>query len=151
MKVSALFLITMLVLGINVGATSTNHGVSENPPADIEAENTEDGISTQGLSKPTETHNLKNGKMTFAGTAQASDLYTNKNFTGASSVSIEVHNFKAENLTYKLYKKGKVFAVETFVLKPNQSQVSVRSLDSTGKYYIKFMGPSNFSGSVKAN
>lgn len=153
MTVSILSLIFMLVLGTNVGATSagTNVGVSENPPADAETENTE-GLSTLGLGKPTKSHNLKSsGEMKFSGSAANSNLYTNKYFTGASSVSIEVRNFRDGKLKYKLYKKGTIGAVGTFTLNAKQSQISVRNLDSKGQYYIKFYGPSNFSGSVKAN
>lgn len=147
MTVSIFALIMMFILGTNVGATSAeeNIGVSDNPPAGAE---TDDGVSTQGLGKPTESYNIKNSSMPFAGVANASDLFTNKYFTGSSSVSIEVHNHHSKTLKYKLYKKGKFTAVETFTLKPGKSQISARSLDSKGKYYIKFFAPSNFSGSV---
>lgn len=150
MKIGLFCLVLMLIFGTNVEASAnSNEGVSESPPADAE---TEGGVSTLGLGKPTVSHNLKSsGEMKFSGTAANSDLYTNKYFTGASSVSIEVRNFRDGKLKYKLYKKGKIGAVETFTLKSKQSQISARNLDPKGKYYIKFYGPSNFSGSVKAN
>lgn len=147
MKVSIFSFIMMFLISINVGAENleTNIGVSEDPP--IGAEN-EEGISPDGLDKPTTSVNLNNGNMPFAGSANISPLYTNNFFTGASNVSIEVHNNHSKTLKYKLYKSGKLLAVETFSLKPGQSQISHRTLESSGKYYIKFEAPSSFSGSV---
>lgn len=108
-------------------------------------------MSPYGIDKPTKSVNLKNGAMSFSGSAKVSNLYTNKFFTGASKVSIEVHNRNSKPLKYKLYKSGKTLAVETFTLKAGQSKISVRSVDSKGKYYLKFEAPSSFSGSVSKN
>jgi hypothetical protein len=145
-----IFTVTLIfMMGINVGAeeSATNVGVSEESP--VGSENSDD-VSLNGLGKPTESVNISNKDMPFAGVANNSNLFTNNFFTGASKVAIEVHNKHSSTLKYKLYKKGSLFAVETFTLKPGQSQLTALNVNSSGKYYIKFYAPSNFSGSVSS-
>src|SRR5690625_621117 len=122
-------LIMTFILGTNVGATGigSNIEVSENPPGGAE---TDGGVPTQGSGQPTKSHNLKNGSMPFSGVAQGSNLFKNKYFTGARNVSIEVHNTHKSTLKYKLYKKGRITAVETFTLKPGTSRIYRSSVDS---------------------
>lgn len=111
----------------------------------------ETGYSPLGLSKPTTVHNLNTaGQMNFSGSAQISDLYTNKNFTGKSSINIYIKNYHTSDLTVKLYKQGSLLATKTWKLESGYSVSSnPTGLDPKANYYLKFYAPSNFDGYVK--
>ncbi|MGE1166271.1 hypothetical protein ACQJ0Y_24130 [Peribacillus simplex] len=88
--------------------------------------------------------------MTFSGSAQGSNLYTNKYFTGKSQVKLSVKNNHSATLALKVYKNTSIFAVYSETLKSGETLTAFPSgLDKSGLYYIKFVAPSNFSGYVE--
>ncbi|MFP3511007.1 hypothetical protein SB775_15350 [Peribacillus sp. SIMBA_075] len=109
------------------------------------------GITVFGTSTPSSSHNLvKSGRMTFSGSAQGSNLYTNKYFTGKSQVKVSVKNNHSSKLTLKMYKNTSIFTVWSYTLSSGSTLTAFPSdLDKNGLYYIKFEAPSNFSGYVE--
>lgn len=124
-----------------------NLNTSTIPPA----EDTE--ITPRGTGEPQTSAviNLRTQDMTFAGKADRSKLYTNNNFTGASSIRITVTNSHDEVLTYYVYKNGTIDTrVKTITVQPGYTvATSLSGLNSSSLYYLMFRAPSHFSGSVK--
>ncbi|WP_059171990.1 hypothetical protein [Bacillus sp. FJAT-27445] len=115
--------------------------------------NDSDIITPFGTSTPTQAHHLVNdGQMDFSGSAQGSALYTNKYFTGKSSVNIYVRNsHSSAKLTVKIIDIDGWFGgvVKTYTIEPGyQLYANPTGLDSKGRYYLEFSAPSNFSGYV---
>ncbi len=138
-----------MVLSSNVFAADLT--VIKEVPTQVESIHSSD-IELYATYKPSEKdiHNLNNGKMTFYGTANSVDLYTNNHFTGKSSVSYEIANKSDKKLVAKVYKKGSLFAEKTITVSPNATQYgTISGLSSSELYYIRFIAPCNFSGHVK--
>ncbi|MCG3418359.1 hypothetical protein [Oceanobacillus jordanicus] len=129
----------------NIGV-STEEPVSEDPEAG--------GFSTFGLYEPGSSHNVvRSGRMTFAGKADVSYLYTNKNFTGSSSYKLQIKNFHGSNqLKVDLYKKGTLWSskVITYYVNAGSTRYAYPSgLDHEEDYFLRFDSPSNFEGYVQ--
>lgn len=124
-----------------------DYNISTIPPVGDEE------ISTRTTERPASSKviNLKTQDMTFSGVAEGSKLYTNSNFTGASSVRITVTNDCDNVLTYHIYKNGIVDTkVKTINVQSGYTVASsISGLSSSSLYYIRFDPPSDFSGSVK--
>lgn len=129
--------------------TPNNIGVNETGPG-------ENLIVPYGVSKPTSIWNLaKKGRYFFSGTNNsAGSLYTNYLFTGKSTFKISVKNTDHQVGTkFKVKKKGKIFDKQigkTYVVKQGKSgQITIKKLDKSSKYYIEFVGPTKFNGSIE--
>ncbi|MEG1312456.1 MAG: hypothetical protein RR942_08705 [Romboutsia sp.] len=105
-----------------------------------------------GLDPPSSTsvQNLNSGQLSFSGSAEISTLYTNKCFTGKSTISYNIKSTSSKKLTAKIYTSNGLFASKTLTVNPSSSASGkITGLDSTKKYYISFSASSNFSGYVK--
>lgn len=125
-----------------------NYNVSSVPPI-AEPEITPFGIDPPARSN---VQNLNSGKLTFSGYADRSTLYTNKNFTGKSRVTVSVTNWHEKELTVKVICKDDIlkFPVYTTKVPANAGRsVTVTGLDSNKLYYLSFSAPSDFEGYVK--
>lgn len=112
--------------------------------------NADSAISVLGYNTPGSSVNLNDQRLTFAGTADRSTLYTNKGFYGKTRVLISVTNYRDSKLTVTLYKKGNPLKVKSWKIPANSGMaVSVTNLDKTAKYYLKFTAPSDFKGYVE--
>ncbi|AVQ98692.1 hypothetical protein OBCHQ24_06600 [Oceanobacillus iheyensis] len=91
--------------------------------------------------------------MTFAGKADVSYLYTNKNFTGSSSYKLQIKNFHGSNqLKVDLYKKETLWSsiVKTYYVNAGSTRYAYPSgLDHEEDYFLRFDSPSNFEGYVQ--
>lgn len=65
----------------------------------------QEGISVYGTSTPdpNECVNLNNEELEFSGKANSVVLYTNKCFTGKSTINLEITNNSSSTLTIKFY------------------------------------------------
>ncbi|WP_313182791.1 hypothetical protein [Lacrimispora sp.] len=103
-------------------------------------------VATRGLGKPTDVWNISNEPYDFGGSADNSTLYTNYKFKGKTSYTITVNNDHNKTLTVKCVgakggnKKIKGGNSATFTVTTNK-------VDNT--FYISFLAPSNFDGTVK--
>ena len=127
----------------NVGVNDVGPGVAD-----------KDLIVTYGTSKPTDTWNLSTkGSYYFEGYLNSvRSLYTNYLFTGKSSVRIDVWNKDNLNsMKFKVKRKDLIFdnTIETYTVKPGQDGYVNLTLDKSSTYYIEFLGPCNFSGTIK--
>lgn len=132
------------------GAESHNElqNISTEAPAEIAAGD----IALFGLSKPSTDNwvNLNDEKLTFSGNAKNSTLYTNKHFTGKSSIEYSITNDSDSTLTVKFYTSSGWFKSKKIVIADNATLTgTIDGLDADKLYYLTFSAPSDFSGSVK--
>lgn len=93
--------------------------------------------------------NLNNGPLTFSGYAKASTLYTNKHFTGKSSIGYSITNDCDTKLTVKFYTSSGWFNSKKITIEANATLTgTIDGLDADKMYYLTFSAPSDFSGSV---
>lgn len=148
-------LLGSMVLNVNIFAAQVvvtqekpNEGFSH-----IKLFQDDKGISTYATYQPSkdDVHDLNDGKMTFYGEANISDLYTDTHFTGKSNITYRIeNNHLSEDLVAKIYQYGNPIAKATINVKANTNQTgSISDLDSSKLYYIRFIAPSNFSGYVQ--
>lgn len=135
-----------------------NNGVSANIPTDYQSMVKEDN-STKGTSKPTVVWNLSTqGMKTFSGGTAYNDLYTNNLYTGVTSVRVVLNATKNHSLDAQLWQRRtglfqSDLLVETFptVQVGYTTTAFVFGLSSSANYYIKFIAPAYFTGSIEAN
>ncbi len=91
------------------------------------------------------------GRYNFGGKAGMETLYSNFLFTGASKVKIYVKNYHKETLTVELKKnKSGINTVTSHKkIKGNNYDIWTVDLDSSAKYYLRFVFPSDFSGYIE--
>lgn len=125
----------------------SGHNVSIYPPVD------ESGATVLDAYGPGKngTIDLRKKRMTFAGHATGSLLYSNYYFTGKKSIVINVKNNLSKKLKVKIYaSNNRVIPVKTLTVKPNVTYgTSVDGLKSDKKYFLTFSAPSNFEGYVR--
>lgn len=154
-KIGSMFLAAIMIFclsSVSVWAGDRSNSqdawsnVGANPPSDPQEVMV---IVPFGLEAPTNFVNLNDGSLTFAGEADYSTLYTNKGFTGKSTVTYSITNYLDRDLTVKVRKTDNWFTVETLKVNKNSTSTgTITGLDSSGKYYLSFSAPSDFSGSV---
>jgi hypothetical protein len=142
-------------LSLSSELVETNLNVSTKLPSDAVIDESSKGpviITPYGTGTPTSSHNLvTSGQMNFSGQASHSTLYTNKFFTGTSNLEVYVDSRISTDLTFKVYKNTSSSPIYTGkVTGGGVKAVTFAGLSSTGKYYISFSAPSNFTGYVKA-
>lgn len=112
---------------------------------------TED-IVVFGLSKPStdKVVDLNNESLSFSGQANGSTLYTNKNFTGKSTIGYSITNKCDTDLTVKFYASGiGLISSKKIVVAANATLTgTIDGLDADELYYLTFSAPSDFKGSV---
>ncbi len=151
--------LTALVLALSMSVTafaseSAQHelyNVCTEAPTEVSIENNIGGVSIQGLGKPgTDKYvNLNSEKLTFAGHAQGSTLYTNKHFKGKSKISYSITNDCDTKLTVKFYTSNGWFNSKKITVEGNATLTgTIDGLDDSKLYYLTFSAPSDFSGSV---
>lgn len=140
------------MLNLNIFANSsnlTNNGMHEIPLVFNQSD-----VMPFGVTKPTDDWNLiSKGQYDFQGKSYSQNLYSNYRLTGATKVEIYVKNNSTFNLTVKLLKSqtGVDWSQSTKKIDANEDQTwSVSKLDSSAKYVLKFSGPSEFFGNIKA-
>jgi len=145
MGVVAIIMLVALMSATAFAADTSKNGwynVSTEPPTNV---------SACGLSKPSKSSyvDLNEKALTFAGEAQGSTLYTNKCFTGKSTVSYSITNYCDTDLTVKIYATSSLFATKTMTVEANSTlSGTIDGLDKDAYYYLKFSAPSDFSGSI---
>lgn len=93
--------------------------------------------------------NLNDGSLTFAGHAQGSTLYTNKHFTGKSTIDYSTTNDCDTKLTVKFYTSSGWFKSKKITIEANATLTgTIDGLNKDKLYYLTFSAPSDFSGSV---
>ncbi|MDF2903291.1 MAG: hypothetical protein K0S25_929 [Bacillus sp. (in: firmicutes)] len=153
---SVITLVLMVMLcfsSITVLAATKNIGVSTTLP----------NINGVGVIKPDSTsvpdqdQIYKNGSSyDVNGSADNSNLYTNKCFKGVSSIDFSITNNRSGSLKVKLGRYTSlgncVYGIQTITV-PGKSTTSSSFTDlSSGTYYfIQFPAPSDFSGTVTGN
>lgn len=104
-----------------------------------------------GLSKPStdQVVNLNKESLSFSGQANGSTLYTNKNFTGKSTIGYSITNNCDKTLTVKFYTSAGWFKSKQIVVAANATLTgTIDDLDADKLYYLTFSAPSDFKGSV---
>lgn len=127
------------------------YNVSTVAPTETNVETNIGGISIYGLDKPSTSNyvDLNSKPLTFAGNAQGSTLYTNKHFTGKSTVGYSITNYSNSKLTVKFYTSKGWFNSKKITIEANATLTgTISGLDSDKLYYLTFSAPSDFSGSV---
>lgn len=123
-----------------------NFGVSTEPPTINEGEITPFGLIKPGASSVVD---ISKSTLKFSGVANNSTLYTNSHFTGQSSATYNIKNYRSGSLTVKVFKKGGIFSTQKIVISAGATGGGgIPSLDKSAYYYLSFNAPSNFSGSV---
>ncbi len=153
-KVIGLFLMMMMLCfsSTNALAATVNNGVTSSVPV---INNT--GIQPYSTSCPDTSDVYTNGTdYTVSGSASNSDLFTNKCFKGVSSIKYSITNNRSASLKVKLCyytSSGNViYGTQSVTIPANgTTSASFTSLDSGKYYFIQFVAPSDFSGSVKGN
>lgn len=143
-------IILAIMLATSMSATVFAAEIPINKLYNVSAEAPEE-TSTYGLSKPDTDKcvNLKDEALTFSGNAQGSTLYTNKNFTGKSSIGYSITNDCDTKLTVKFYTSGGWFKSKKITVEANATLTgTIDELDADKLYYLTFSAPSDFSGSV---
>ena len=144
---SIVFCMILLFGNVNCAFASNNNGVSVNPSF------LDDNVySINSVSIPSSVHNLNTaGQYDFHGEAYAQDLYTNYLFTGVSKVKIHVKNNHSKRLKVQLKEKkaGINPVVSTQYVEANNSATYTVSVNSSKKYYIRFVHECVFEGYIK--
>lgn len=143
-------MITAIMLAISMSATVFAAEIPTNKLYNVSTEAPEE-TSTYGLSKPSTDKcvDLNEEKLTFAGNAQGSTLYTNKHFTGKSSIGYSITNDCNTKLTVKFYTSSGWFKSKKITVEANATLTgTIDGLDADKLYYLTFSAPSDFSGSV---
>lgn len=123
-----------------VETTDEQIGVSTNKPS---------GIIPFGTSRPTNSHNLNNGKMEFSGGAANQDLYTNKFFYGKSNPKIVITATKWYNTTARVYTQSNQLVTTITVPVGNTKETTLLNVNTTTRFYIRFSAPCYFTGYVQ--
>lgn len=121
----------------NIGMSEKNHDV-------IELFGTGRPLQDPGI-------NLAGGKSkSFAGYAEHSNLYSNNRFYGSDKYFVTAKNFSDKPLKIKVKKNGmKVYT--TVTVRPKHTMYfETRGMSSSDKIYLKFYGPLDTSGNIKA-
>ncbi|MGN0458683.1 MAG: hypothetical protein ACI4IL_06920 [Eubacterium sp.] len=125
---------------------SDNIGVSTNPNY-----LNKNIYSTYSVSIPSKIYNLgTSGKYEFQGEAYSQDLYSNYLFTGVSKVKIHVENNYKKRLKVQLKEKksGINPVVSTQYVEADNMATYTVSVDSSKKYYIRFVHECVFEGYI---
>lgn len=148
-----------LTLASTVGASAStieneNVGVSTQIPVVNTDSGSTGGVTVFSIAKPSKdsVKNLNDGKLSFAGSAGESTLYTNSHFKGKSKISYSITNSSATKLTVKIIKSGSLIATKTLTIEPKSTLTgTVDKLNKDSLYYMSFKAPSSysFSGYVK--
>lgn len=142
--------ITAVILAVSMSAAVFAAEVPVNKLHNVGTEAPEE-IGIYGLNKPgTDKYvDLNNGELTFSGNAQRNTLYTNKHFTGKSSIGYSITNDCDTKLTVKFYTSAGWFKSKKITIEANATLTgSIDGLDADKLYYLTFSAPSDFSGSV---
>lgn len=149
-EVETLVLETNEVKNVLIYETQENVGVNDVGPG-----LGNDLIVPYGTSKPTDTWNLsKKGSYSFGGSLNtARSLYTDYLLTGKSKVKVEVSNNDHQySLKFKLKRKDAIIDNQigpTYEVPLGKTGYVEYELDKSSNYYLEFIGPCNFSGSIK--
>ncbi|WP_313579828.1 hypothetical protein [Lacrimispora sp.] len=152
-SVKKLLVIGMSVMMFTIPAyASTNIGVANDKAIVTTTGNygvgfEEPGVGGKGRSvnKPTEVWDISNKGYDFGGEAGNATLYTNYKFKGKTSYTITVNNKHNKTLTVKcIGAKGSVK-----VKGGESASFKVTVKDKETKFYISFLAPSHFDGTVK--
>ena len=168
--IMAAFFFAINILTISVSAqeiTTENIIVDRDEPAVISEQNVNVGYvkpftslatpgtsGIKGSSKPSSTWNLATqGDLHFSGNTANTDLYTNYYFTGATSINVDTTVTKWYDVTIELWRYGLIWdtklATTTVAVNPNSVNIWILSgLNSSSKYYLKFLAPAYFTGYV---
>ena len=147
--------VAAILLAVSMNSTVfavENDKVLYNVSVEMPEEEKDEGISIYGLSKPSTSScvNLNKESLEFAGYAERSTLYTNKHFTGKSSIRYSITNDSDETLTVKFYTSDGWFKTKKIVVAGNATLTgTISGLDSDELYYLTFSAPSDFYGYVK--
>ncbi len=152
-RLMGLCLIMAMSFPITAFAATANTGVSTTVPII----NNGSVITPDSTSCPDKGDLYTNGEdYSVSGSADHSDLYTNKCFKGVSSISFEITNNRSKSLTVNLCSYtalGNVnYGVQTIKIPANSTTSSKFSDLSRSKYYfLEFCDPSDFDGTVCGN
>ena len=112
------------------------------------------GVAKASTSKPSSIWDWTKGAYSFSGSASYEDLYTNYRFTNMTTANITVKNTASSgSVTVKLksvepwYKPDKTVSTATSPA-GGTCTWSKDGLDSDKQYYIVFIAPCYFSGSI---
>lgn len=148
-------MVAVIVLAISMSATVFAAGGYANELSNVGTEIPEEvvsgGVSTYGLSKPSTSKyvDLNDESLTFSGHANNSTLYTNKHFTGKSSIGYSITNDCNTKLTVKFYTSSGWFKSKKITVEANATLTgTIDGLKADKLYYLTFSAPSDFSGSV---
>lgn len=145
----AIFFCLLMVFGgyTTVYADEANIGVTNDPSYIFE-----EGVVPFSTYLPTDTWDLsKNTKYNFSGKANTETLYTNYLFTGVSKVKIHVNNTSSSTLKVELKKdkSGLNTVTSSKKIEGNNYIEWTVNVDSSSKYYIRFVAPCNFNGYIE--
>ncbi|MDU6266464.1 MAG: hypothetical protein E6600_18380 [Anaerocolumna aminovalerica] len=147
----ALCLIFTLSISSTCFAATINVNVPSTPSTPL---GSNEEITLQGLSKPSEFVNISGDIMEFGGSTVQADLYLEKGFTGVKEVAVTVRNELAQDLTVYCYRvgiAGNDVLVDTHIVPGNLNALyGISNLSSNSKYYLRFIGPAEFTGKIKA-
>lgn len=128
-----------------------NVGVS--PELPIYVDDGEGLISPFGLDVPRNGWDMSiKGRYDFQGIAQRSTLYTDYYFTGQTSYSVIINNFRDETLRVDLMERKPLWdtTVRTWNVSPGATRFGSESgLSSSKNYYLRFHAPCDFSGYIR--
>lgn len=150
MKSIKLMMALCMILSLlipSVSFASQNLNVSTEPPVSSNG-----GITTYGLYTPATFEDLHSyGVMTFSGNATGSNLYLNSGITNVTKVKIEIKNNLSTSMVVVFMKSGFWDSEISRTTVPANATLyySIGNLDTSGKYYLEFHAPSNFSGTIQ--
>lgn len=147
-KVISIMLVVAMVMGMSITSFA---GEVHNESCNVSTEKPREPIAVFGLGKPSKDSviNLKDEELTFAGEAERSILYTNKHFTGKSTIKYSIKNNCNKKLTVKFYTSSGWFKSKKIEVEANATlSGTISELDSSKLYYLTFSAPSDFSGKV---
>lgn len=113
----------------------------------------QDGISVYGTDRPdpNDCVNLNNEALEFSGKANSVVLYTNKCFTGKSTISFEITNNSNSRLTVKFYDTDNDWgwSFDSIVIEANSTSTGTRGgFKADHIYYMSFSYPCDGEGKV---
>lgn len=109
---------------------------------------------TRGTSVPTQAHDIRKGKLSFAGEAVYSDLYTNYYCIGSSWYVVSLINDDADYRPLRVTAYN-VLSSQTTTSFPAGGTIKKYTMTGTGAtapskhFYLRFSAPVNVSGTIE--
>lgn len=152
-KVLAMLMVMLCMVSMSVNVFASETYVNNNYNISTESSEKELGaeISMYGFSKPSKKKyvNLNDEALTFSGHADGSTLYSNKYFTGKSSIGYSITNDSDSKLTVKFYTSSGWVKSKKITVEGNATLTgTISGLDDSKLYYLTFSAPSDFNGSI---